>query len=568
MLKDKIMPVFPAICGFFKDNWQWGVLLLYGTALLAVELSVSYLHGINKSFFNPFIQAWAFVLMVYAAGRLIPGWAGKLYFSFFIVLSTTLTFICVFLLNVFNLPLSADIYFVLAASSVEESREFMSNFISWKNWLALLVTMAFAVSMLILVWKSSFKRSKAGTVLALALMVPFLINAVRFTVAGDWPSLYKRNLETEMPVNYFIFRHSLDSLVSMVTHPNLPGGIRKKGEGKICGVLVVGESATRNHWGLYGYFRNTTPEMEKLRKNLLIFDNAVSPHVTTCPSCRLMFSTAEYPEMEPLDYTAFAVLKAAGFRVICISNQFRLGAFDGPVNILYSGISPKEFLQEHNPDGKDEAVIAPVKKYLSETEAPTLIIVHLLGSHAQFNQRYPESFDKFGAMRHPHGADFSEKILRRINEYDNSILYTDHILGKIAGMLSELKYPGYMLYVSDHGECPESPVGRSGISTAHSFFEVPMIFYGNEQYRKSFPAFMQAAAGNTGKPYMTDWIVHSIISTAQVTHDGFPAGKDIFSAGFKARKDRQIGGGTRFPYQKNEVGKPFFIDRSCVEKPL
>jgi heptose-I-phosphate ethanolaminephosphotransferase len=568
VLKEKIKPVFPAVSSFFKDNWQWGVLLLYGTALLAVELSVCCLYGINKTFFNPFIQAWPFILLIYGVGRLIPGWAGKLYFSFFIVLSTTLTFICVFLLNVFNLPLTADIYFVLAASSVEESREFMSNFVNWKIWLALLVTLAFAVSVLILVWKSSFKRSKASTVLALALMAPLLINVIRFIVTRDWPPLYKRNLETEMPVNYFIFRHSLDSLVSMATHPKLPGGIRKKGEGKICGVLVVGESATRNHWGLYGYFRNTTPEMEKLRKNLLIFDNAVSPHVTTTPCCRMMFSTAEYPDMEPSDYTAFAVLKAAGFRIICISNQFRLGSFDGPVNILYTGSSPKEFLQEHNPDGKDEAVIARVKKYISETEAPMLIIVHLLGSHAKFNQRYPQTFDKFGGMRHPHGADFSEKILRRINEYDNSILYTDHILGRIAGMLSELKYPGYMLYVSDHGECPESPVGRSEISTAHSFFEVPMIFYGNEQYWKSFPAFMQAAGGNTGKPYMTDWLVHSIISTAQVTHDGFPAGKDIFSAGFKDRKKRHIGGGKRFPYQKNEVGKPFFIDRNCVEKPL
>lgn len=568
MLKESIKPVFREICIFCKDNWQWGVLLLYGTALLAIELLVCYLYGINKTFSNPFIQAWPFVLLVYAAGRLIPGWAGKLYFSFFIVLSTMLTFISVFLLMVFNLPLTADIYFVLAASSVEESREFMSNFVNWRIWLALFITVAIAVSMLILVWKSSFKRSRISTVLALALMIPLLINDIRFIVTSDWPALYKRNLETEMPVNYFIFRDSLNCLVSMATHPNLPGGIRKKTGEKICGVLVVGESATRNHWGLYGYFRNTTPELEKLRKNLLIFDNAVSPHVTTTPSCRLMFSTNEYPDMEPSDYTAFSVLKAAGFKVICISNQFRLGSFDGPVNILYSGASPKEFLQELNPDGTDEAVIARVKKYISETEAPMLIIVHLLGSHAKFDQRYPQTFDKFGGMRHPHGAEFSEKILRRINAYDNSILYTDHILGEIAGMLSELNYPGYMLYVSDHGECPESPVGRSEISTAHSFFEVPMIFYGNEQYWKSFPAFMQAAAGNTGKPYMTDWLVHSIISTAQVTHDGFPAGKDIFSAGFKERSKRHIGGGKRFPYQKNEVNKPFFIDRNCVEKPL
>lgn len=563
----KAVSIPPAVYSFCKDNWRWGVLLLYGTVLVAIELFLSYWYGANKTFFNPFIQSWPFVLLVYAVGRLIPGWGGKLFFSFFIILSTLLTFVCGFLLCTFNLPLTVDIFFVLAASSVEESREFMAAFVDWKVWLILIICIAIPAAMLYFVWTSSFKRSKVSTIAALLLMIPFLINVIRFTVRGDYEALYKRNQETEMPVRYFDFRRSLNNLVSMVTHPKLPGGIRKTTGEKIFGVLVIGESATRNHWGLYGYFRNTTPEMEKLRKDLLIFDDAVSADVVTSPNCLLMFSTSEFPSMEPLDYTAFSVLKAAGFKIICISNQFRLGPFDGPVNILYYGAHPKEFLQEQNSNGKDEVVLDRVKKYLSETEAPALIIVHLLGSHTRFNQRYPQSFDRFGRMAHPREAEFSDKTFRHINEYDNSILYTDHVLGRIAAMLRELKSPGYMLYVSDHGECPESPVGRSKTSTAPSFFEIPMIFYANDAYRKSFPLFLQTAAKNAGKPYITDWMVHSIISTAQVTHDGFPAEKDIFSAKFTGREDRHIGV-KEFPYRKTEVRKPFYVDRNCAKKTL
>lgn len=565
--KERLKALIPPICNFFKDNWLWGVLLLYGTVLLLIEHLLSCFYGNNTTFFNPFIQSWGFILAVYAVGRLIPGWAGKLYFIFFIVYSTILTFICGFLLCAFNLSLTADIFFVLAASSAEESREFMAAFVSWKTWLALVVTIAISAIMLYLVWKSSFKRSWASAVVASALVIPLLINVIRFIANEDWEALYKRNLETEMPMNYFKFRRSLDKLVSVATHPVLPRGIRKKSGEKIFGVLVIGESATRNHWGLYGYFRNTTPEMEKLRKDLLIFDNAVSPHITTTPSCRLMFSNAEYPDLESMDHTAFAVLKAAGYRIICISNQFRMGSFDGPVNILYSGASPKEFLQEQDPGAKDEIVLDRVQKHLSESEGPVLLIVHLIGSHARFDQRYPAEFDKFGAMRHPHEAEFPGKIARLINEYDNSILYTDHVLGKIARMVSELKSPAYMLYVSDHGECPESPVGRSEISRARSFFEVPLIFYCNEQYRKCFPAFMQAAAKNTGKPYMTDWLNYSIISAAQVTHEGFPDAKDIFSPGYQGRENRYIGS-DGFLYRKNEVRKPFFTDSDLVEKTL
>ena len=37
---------------------------------------------------------------------------------------------------------------------------------------------------------------------------------------------------------------------------------------KLIGVFVIGESANRNHWGLYGYPRATTPELEKLQNEI------------------------------------------------------------------------------------------------------------------------------------------------------------------------------------------------------------------------------------------------------------------------------------------------------------
>ena len=98
-----------------------------------------------------------------------------------------------------------------------------------------------------------------------------------------------------------------------------------------------------------------------------------------------------------------------------------------------------------------------------------------------------------------------------------------------------------------------------------------MIFYGNEQYKKNFPELMKAAAENTGKPYLTDWLNYSIVSAAQVTHAGFPAEKDIFSAKFKPRENRQVGG-QHMPYRNLRIKKPFFIDKhgavKHLEKPI
>ena len=563
---ERVKLLLNALYSFAKENWGLLVPLLGGAVILLFHRYIAMRCGLNKSLFNPWIQSMPFVLLMYSVGWVLPNWAGRLYFSFLILLSTFLTCISNFLQCVFKIPMTSDVYFVLAATSVQESIEFVRIYFNWKIWLIVISVFSFLTAMLYLVWRGPIKRSKVTAVIAFVLMIPYLINVIRFSAKGEYEPLYKRNLEFEMSIAFFEYRDNLKSLVAMVKMPKLPRNISRIYREKMVGVLVVGESASRDHWGLYGYYRNTTPEMERIRKDILIYDDAVSVIANTCGSTRMMFSTAEFPSQLPLDYTAFSVLKAAGYKVFCISNQFRLGAFDGPVNILYSGIDRKEFMQEQHPGAQDGIVLERLQKYLTETDGPVLVIVHLIGSHADYAERFPAEFDKFTG-RNRFQTEFSDYILKDVNNYDNSILYTDHILGKIVKMVQEMQVPGYMLYVSDHGECAEVPGSRSVFSTFYSCYEVPMIFYGNERYKKCFPDFMKAASGNTGKSYMTDWLNYSIVSTAQVTHDGFPAEKDIFSAKYKERKKRYVGL-NNMPYRNPRVKKPFSVDKYGVVKHL
>lgn len=556
-----------AICSFVKENWGLLIPLFYGAVLLAVHQYIIMSCGLNKTFFNPLFQALPFVLLMYSAGWFLPSWLSKCYFSFLILLSTLLTVISNFLLCVFNMPLTPDIYFVLAASSLQESMEFMRIYFNWKIWTLFIFGCIFLALMLYLIWRGSIKRSKVTYAVGVALMIPYLINVIRFTAKGEYEHLYKRNLEFEMGIAFFEFQDDLKSLVAMVKWPKLPGKIRKIHNEKLVGVLVIGESATRNHWGLYGYYRNTTPEMDRLRKDILVFDDVVATFAHTCASCRMMFSTAEYPSIQPLDYTPFSVLKAAGYKVFLISNQFRLGSFDGPVNILFSGLDHKEYIQEQSPGAKDGAILDKLQKYMTETDDPVLIIVHLIGSHGIYEERYPAEFHKFGNEKDPGKKEFSEWDRRQVNDYDNSILYTDYILSRIIEMVRKLPVPAYMFYLSDHGECPEISGSRSFYSLFSTCYEIPMIFYGNERYKQCFPDFMKAAAENTGKPYITDWLNYSIVSTAQVTHAGFPAEKDLFSAKYKGRENRHVGG-QRKPYRNLRVKKPFYIDKYGMIKHL
>ncbi|MBR7514039.1 sulfatase-like hydrolase/transferase, partial [Mycobacterium tuberculosis] len=42
-------------------------------------------------------------------------------------------------------------------------------------------------------------------------------------------------------------------------------------------VLVIGESTNRQRMSLYGYGRETTPELDKLKDQLAVFDNVITP---------------------------------------------------------------------------------------------------------------------------------------------------------------------------------------------------------------------------------------------------------------------------------------------------
>ena len=399
LVKEKSGPCLRSIGSFAKDNWGLAVPLFYGCLLLAIHKFILMTCGFNKSFFNPWFQSVHFVLLIYSVGWILPNWLAKLYFSFLILLSTLLTGLSCFLLSVFKISLTPDIYYVLAASSLQESIEFIRIYFNWKIWLALSFSVVFLAALLYLVWKGPVKRSKATFVLVSVLLIPYLINVIRFTAEGDYARLYERNVELETLVAFFEYETDVNGLVTMAKSPKLPRNIKNNYSGKIVGILVIGESATRNHWGLYGYYRNTTPEMDRIRNDILVFDDVVSAFANTYASCRLMFSSAEYPSQRPLDYTVFPLLKAAGYKVFLISNQFRLGSFDGPVNILYSGLDRKEFMQEEFPGAKDGIILDRLPKYIEETDGPVLIIVHLIGSHGSYDERYPAEFNKFGDVR-------------------------------------------------------------------------------------------------------------------------------------------------------------------------
>ena len=104
----------------------------------------------------------------------------------------------------------------------------------------------------------------------------------------------------------------------------------------------------------------------------------------------------------------------------------------------------------------DEVLLGPLRNSLLSEHPAVFIVVHFMGSHYNYRQRYPDQFDRFRPSPTPtdpvsiHEPYWKDALN---NAYDNSILYSDHILAEV---ISALKASGreraLMLYVSDHGE--------------------------------------------------------------------------------------------------------------------
>jgi len=91
-------------------------------------------------------------------------------------------------------------------------------------------------------------------------------------------------------------------------------------------------------------------------------------------------------------------------------------------------------------DVKYDYILLPKLFKILEDRKPdqkVLIVLNFFGSHAGFKDRYPEEYEKF------QGAD------RRLDEYDNTVLYTDYILSRTLDIST--KYGAKFIYFSDHG---------------------------------------------------------------------------------------------------------------------
>ncbi len=291
-------------------------------------------------------------------------------------------------------------------------------------------------------------------------------------------------------------------------------------------VLVIGETARKHNFGIFGYQRNTTPILSKT-KNLHLFSNVKSAANLTAISLPFIVTRAT-PQTYEIGTSEPAILntyKEAGFKTYWLTNQ---PAGIGGVYGFYSRLADvyKSVAISMDAAVFDERLFPEFEAILNDTTATKkFIIVHTQGSHFRYNFRYPKEFEKYTPVVSK-GLSISDNTVSLktefANTYDNSILYTDYILSEFIKRLQQKQRISYLYYISDHGE---NLFDDKNENFLHGFnqptlyeTDIPLIIWNSEYYKLTYPNKYNTLQRNNSSKISTTNTFHTLLDLSNISY--------------------------------------------------
>ncbi|WP_175651323.1 phosphoethanolamine transferase [Pseudomonas sp. Marseille-P9899] len=302
-------------------------------------------------------------------------------------------------------------------------------------------------------------------------------------------------------------------------------------------VLVVGESARAENFGLLGYSRDTTPQLAK-EQGLVAFSNVTSCGTETAVSVPCMFSG-----MTRKNYDATTaknqeglldMLQRAGLAVYWRDNQSGCKGtcdrvhFEDVSNLKEPGLCADS-------ECHDEILLKDLAARIDDLKEDTVLVLHQMGSHGpDYYKRYPQQFERFTPVCHSNALNECDRQ-SIINGYDNTLTYTDHVLASLIDVLrsKQDKVDTAMLYLSDHGES----LGEYNLFLHGTPYmvapdqqkHVPMLAWFSDNYRSSFGVDVDCLKQERDQPLSQDNLFHSMLGLLQVKTALYNPQLDLFA---------------------------------------
>ena len=315
-------------------------------------------------------------------------------------------------------------------------------------------------------------------------------------------------------------------------------------------IVVVGESSRRHNWALNGYRRDTNPNLTGL-SGLFSFTDSISPATTTNRSLPLSFSFAT-PGNRDLFYRTRSFVSAfreAGFKTFWISNQgTHRSAVGNEISLLMGEADETRstnFGFWHTV--LDEELLPELDDVLTDPAPRKLVILHTLGSHTNYRQRYPaewitREFAVPVAAAHTF-LNVSAGEAATIDDYDKTIAYTDWFVSQVIRRHRDRGLVGAVVYFSDHGQRLYDDASRHKGHGYRGFKDfdvaIPLLVWLPDAAEPESRGRRSAIAANAGKPVSTVDLATSLLELAGITVPGMDPSRSFFSSRFVPR-DRML----------------------------
>ena len=304
-------------------------------------------------------------------------------------------------------------------------------------------------------------------------------------------------------------------------------------------VLLISLDTTRaDHLSLYGYARNTTPNLNKFAENAIVFNRAIATGDMTLSTHASIFTglyplqhgahnePPEFPAGRPLSdkfLTLTEILAAHQYLTLgVVSNYGYLGHgfgipqgfnyYDNKIPVVFLKKINRKFLSSWIPEVLEpffthadydyicrdaETINREVFKLLDDTREnesqPVFLFVNYMDAHRPYippppyDTRYPGKVKDFGKK---YIRDLSDAVLKKkrsvteveykhmVSQYDGEIAYLDYHLGELFARLkaSDLFDNTLIIITSDHGEAfGERDLIQHAVSVYQDQVHVPLV---------------------------------------------------------------------------------------------
>lgn len=302
-------------------------------------------------------------------------------------------------------------------------------------------------------------------------------------------------------------------------------------------VLILTDSVNRDNMSLYGYPRDTTPQLSALHADeggrLVALRHAWSVEPGTVASLSGIFSFGARDEDDPVNNThhVLALARAAGYRIWWMSNHDDV-AIEQQHALLADEVEMINREPGRSTSNLDGELLDCVEEALADPTPRKLIVVHLLGAHPHYRLRSPEGQDPFpdqlDAVDHEMLGEERPAWLRALRrDYDRAIRYHDAVVAQTLRLSRQYAPEGgnaAWMMLSDHGQ----EVGHDIMHAGHSpgtaaGYRIPALVW-----RSGTPVSPDVAR----RPFRADWTGWTLADLMGLSWDAMATDRNVLAPGY------------------------------------